>query len=245
MTPGSVLLGSAGQSFKCSHEHAIGDRCIAFEYEPEYFECLAEEAGVKPNNSYLPLRVPPVSELSTLVARTSAGLSESCKTLRRKRYDLMDAEELKRSSQENAKCLKHEMSEWEAIMLEFAVKVLAIAGGLKSKPRSLPSAEARTTRVIRMIDNQPDEDHNLVSLAREAKLSRYHFLRVFQELTGLTPHQYVLRARLRRAATRLISEPSPVIAVALESGFGDLSNFTRAFRREFGVSPKTYRNARA
>jgi AraC family transcriptional regulator len=86
-------------------------------------------------------------------------------------------------------------------------------------------------------------DQDLVSLAREAKLSRYHFLRVFRELTGLTPHQYVLRARLRRAATQLISERMRVLDVALDCGFRDVSNFNHAFRREFGVSPKAYRNS--
>jgi AraC-like DNA-binding protein len=93
-----------------------------------------------------------------------------------------------------------------------------------------------------MIDSHAEVDHALGTLAREAKLSRYHFLRVFQQFTGLTPHQYVIRARLRRAAMRLVSEPSRVLDVALDSGFGDVSNFNHAFRREFGVSPKAYRN---
>ena len=92
-----------------------------------------------------------------------------------------------------------------------------------------------------MIEEQPDEDHSLGSLAREARLSRYHFLRVFRQLTGLTPHQYVLRARLCRAATRLILEPGRVLDIALESGFGDVSNFNHAFRAEFGASPLAYR----
>ena len=57
----------------------------------------------------------------------------------------------------------------------------------------------------------------------------------------MTPHQYVLRVRLRRAATALATEPGKVLDVALDSGFGDLSNFNRAFRAEFGVSPRAYR----
>jgi len=57
----------------------------------------------------------------------------------------------------------------------------------------------------------------------------------------VTPHQYVLRVRLRRAATTLATEPGKVVDVALESGFGDLSNFNRAFRAEFGVAPEGYR----
>jgi AraC-like DNA-binding protein len=78
-------------------------------------------------------------------------------------------------------------------------------------------------------------------MAREAGLSPYHFLRTFEHVTGVTPHQYVLRARLREAAIRLASGRDKVLDIALDSGFGDVSNFNRAFRTEFGVSPRRYR----
>ena len=81
----------------------------------------------------------------------------------------------------------------------------------------------------------------VADMAREARLSRYHFLRVFQRITGLTPHRYLLRARLRRVATRLLVEGTAVLDIALDSGFGDISNFNHAFRAEFGVSPRIYR----
>jgi AraC-like DNA-binding protein len=58
---------------------------------------------------------------------------------------------------------------------------------------------------------------------------------------GVTPHQYVLRARLRRAGLRLKAQRAKVLDIALDSGFGDVSNFNRAFRAEFGVSPRDYR----
>jgi transcriptional regulator GlxA family with amidase domain len=97
------------------------------------------------------------------------------------------------------------------------------------------------TRAIRAIDERPDADHKLAGLARESRLSAYHFLRTFEQCTGVTPHQYVLRARLRQAATLLVTESRKVIDVALDSGFGDVSNFNRAFRTEFGMSPRSYR----
>jgi Helix-turn-helix domain len=69
----------------------------------------------------------------------------------------------------------------------------------------------------------------------------FYFLRTFEQLTGITPHQYVRRTRLREAASRLVAETEKVLDVALDCGFGDVSNFNRAFRTEFGVSPRVFR----
>ena len=58
-----------------------------------------------------------------------------------------------------------------------------------------------------------------------------------------SPHQYVLRLRLREAALRLAADPDPIkiVEIAFDAGFGDVSNFNRAFRAEFGMSPRRYR----
>ena len=74
-------------------------------------------------------------------------------------------------------------------------------------------------------------------------MSPYHFLRTFKRVTGVTPHQWLLRARLREAARRLAASRAPVTDIALDVGFEDLSNFMRSFRAEFGVSPRRYRLA--
>jgi transcriptional regulator GlxA family with amidase domain len=102
-------------------------------------------------------------------------------------------------------------------------------------------ALARVTRVIRMIENDPDAPHDLASLAQIARLSPYHFLRTFEGITGTTPHQYLLRMRLRRVAVRLRTGPEKILDIALDCGFGDVSNFNRVFRAEFGLSPRAYR----
>ena len=100
------------------------------------------------------------------------------------------------------------------------------------------------TRVVRLLDRQAQDEHTLIGLAGIARLSPYHFLRTFQSLTGTTPHQYLLRLRLRRAALRLRTEKARIVDIALESGFNDVTNFNRTFRAEFGVNPRAYRFGR-
>src|SRR5262249_18473797 len=78
MTPGSLLLGSAGQSFECGHEHARGDRCLSFHYSADYLEKLAADAGLRSSKLHFPvLRLPPIRELSSLISRACAGLAGS------------------------------------------------------------------------------------------------------------------------------------------------------------------------
>jgi transcriptional regulator GlxA family with amidase domain len=107
-----------------------------------------------------------------------------------------------------------------------------------------PAAVARMTESVRLIEAHQGSDLTLVRLAKEARFSPFHFLRTFEAVTGTTPHQYIRRIRLRAAAVKLSSSETKIVDVALASGFGDVSNFNRAFRAEFGVSPTTYRQRR-
>ena len=80
--------------------------------------------------------------------------------------------------------------------------------------------------------------------ADQAGLSAYHFLRLFARVVGVTPHQYLLRARLRRAARLLTQDDERTVTdIALDVGFADLSNFVRSFHRAAGVSPRHFRHA--
>ncbi|HEX4592857.1 MAG TPA: AraC family transcriptional regulator [Bryobacteraceae bacterium] len=217
MTPGSLLLGNAGQCFECGHEHGWGDRCVSFYYAPDYFERLAADSGVRgPRPDFRTHRLPPLRALSPLIARACAALS-------------MDG------PADGA---------WEELSVQLAARTVQLVRGLSSPPNvAPPSAVARVTRAVRAVERHPDAGLTLARLARESGLSPYHFLRTFERLTGLTPHQYVLRARLREAAIRLAvtEKRARILDIALDSGFGDVSNFNRSFRAEFGVSPRAYR----
>lgn len=101
----------------------------------------------------------------------------------------------------------------------------------------------RAVEAALWIDAEPAADVDLDGLARRAGLSMFHFLRVFGAVTGATPHQYLIRSRLRRAARLLADEDRSITDVALDAGFGDLSNFVRTFRRAAGVTPGAFRRA--
>jgi AraC-like DNA-binding protein len=131
----------------------------------------------------------------------------------------------------------------EEVAFELCGTVVQIAGRLRRASPATLSDEARIARLLRQLDPLADGPSALADLARRAGMSPYHFLRTFRRVTGVTPHQWLLRARLREAARRLTAGRDPVTAIALDVGFGDLSNFMRSFRAEFGISPRRYRLA--
>ncbi len=93
------------------------------------------------------------------------------------------------------------------------------------------------------IDRGYATEHRLVDLARSARMSPYHFARVFRELVGMPPHAYLCRVRLEHAA-RLLREGASVTEACFGSGFQNLSHFSRRFYLHFGVRASQY-NLRA
>ncbi|HEX7112122.1 MAG TPA: AraC family transcriptional regulator, partial [Mizugakiibacter sp.] len=122
-----------------------------------------------------------------------------------------------------------------------------LAGAVSGRPRAPVVVSARdrrrAVRAALWIDAHASQPIGLEDAAREAGLSAYHFLRVFANVVGATPHQYLVRARLRRAARLLSDDARPVTDVAYDVGFGDVSNFVRTFHRAAGVSPRRFREA--
>lgn len=93
------------------------------------------------------------------------------------------------------------------------------------------------------IDANSQKAIDLESAAKVAGLSNFHFLRVFSRVLGVTPHQYLVRCRLRHAARLLADDTMFISEIALDVGFGDLSNFVRTFHRAAGISPRSFRQA--
>jgi AraC-like DNA-binding protein len=93
------------------------------------------------------------------------------------------------------------------------------------------------------IDAHSENEIDLEHAAGEAGVSPFHFLRLFSGVLGVTPHQYLVRSRLRHAARLLADEERSITDIAYDVGFGDLSNFVRTFHRAAGVSPLKFRQA--
>lgn len=212
MAPGALLLGSPGAAFECSHQHGEGDRCLSFQYDPGQFDSLAQDAGAS-RFAFARGCLPPLRRLAPLTARAAMA--------------------------------SHTRDSFEEIAMEMAAAVIQTIGQQTTghaPPRAAVTAPAAAIApLMRHLESRAVEPLALGEMARMAGLSRYHFLRTFKAATGVTPHQWLLRARLRDAARRLATGRESVTEIALEAGFEDLSNFIRSFRAEFGMSPGRYR----
>jgi AraC-like DNA-binding protein len=125
-----------------------------------------------------------------------------------------------------------------------AARFVEILSGRQREPADARVCDRR--RVVGAalwIDANAHEPIDLESTAREFGLSPFHFLRLFARVLGVTPHQYLVRSRLRRAARLLAGDTRPITEVAFDVGFGDLSNFVRTFHRVAAMSPRSFRQA--
>lgn len=217
MTPGSLMLGNPGACFECGHQHTRGDRCLAFHFSPELFESIV--SGI-PGATRLVLgapRLPPVPSVLGLLAAAQA-LRDGSGT----------------------------PEEFRELALRLAGAVCTALNDTSPAPRAPSSRdERRVAAALRHIEARPGTRIPVEELAAAAAVSPFHFLRLFEQVVGVTPGQYMLRTRLRHAAMRLRRFSDAIAAVALDCGFEDVSTFNRQFRRATGLTPGAYRERRA
>lgn len=99
----------------------------------------------------------------------------------------------------------------------------------------------RVLQAVRHVEENLHGDVDLEAVARAARLSRFHFSRIFRALTGESVCAYVRRRRLTEACRALAREDASILDVAMEHGFESQAAFTRAFRRHFGITPGSVR----
>jgi AraC-like DNA-binding protein len=209
--PGALLLGNEGACFECGHDHARGDRCVALHVGASSFAEVAAGAGAGAAFRFPSSALPASPRSAAWVARLAARLAQA---------DPLAVEED-----------------------VFALLELVISALGEGRRTLAPSArdERRVSDVLRYIERRSAEPLELEELAAIARMSKYHFLRTFRRVVGLTPYQHLLAARMHRAALALLTSQASIAAVAFEAGFGDLSTFNARFRQRFGATPRAFR----
>jgi len=130
-----------------------------------------------------------------------------------------------------------------------AISVLNRSSTLTRMSRRLPVARPATRReLVRRLHQARDfmrsgfgDSMSLDAIARAACLSPFHFHRSFRAFFDETPHQFVVRLRLDRAAERLRRTNASVTEIGVAVGFESPAHFSRAFKSRFGSSPQAYR----
>ncbi len=126
----------------------------------------------------------------------------------------------------------------------FASRFVDVVSGRSPKPMTATLRDRRrAVETALWIDAHSHRPIDLEDAAAQAGISPFHFLRLFADVLGVTPHQYLVRSRLRHAARRLADDDSPITDIAYDVGFNDLSNFVRTFHRAAGASPQKFRKA--
>ena len=211
--PGALMLGNHGSCYECGHDHGRGDRCVAFHIAPEVFHEVASTLAGSSRFRFPVGALPALPRLAPRLARARAGLA---------------------SASSGAA---------DEFVIDLVEAVIGACSGSAPAAQRVSAIDSRRIgEAAEFIASHAQEPLDLEQLAGRASMSKYHFLRVFRRVLGVTPHQFLLETRIRRAAERLLSSAEPVATIAYDAGFGDLSTFNARFRRQFGRSPSAYRS---
>jgi AraC-like DNA-binding protein len=126
----------------------------------------------------------------------------------------------------------------------FASRFVEMVSGRSREPATVTARDRRrAVETALWIDANSHHEVDLEGAASQAGTSPFHFLRLFANVLGVTPHQYLVRSRLKHAARLLADSDRAITDIAYDVGFGDLSNFVRTFHRAAGTSPRRFREA--
>ncbi|MDD3293300.1 MAG: helix-turn-helix domain-containing protein [Geobacteraceae bacterium] len=115
----------------------------------------------------------------------------------------------------------------------------------RQDPREIPSLSSHIPenigRSLAFIEKNLISPIHLDQIARQACMSKFHFCRIFKKYIGATPMQYVITLRLRKAVTLLQRKDLKICDIALKSGFNDLGEFNKQFKKLYGSPPSSFR----
>jgi AraC family transcriptional regulator len=209
LTEGSPLFIAPGWPFQCEWQK-IETVVANFQLQRAFLEEAATLLRVEFRRLY---------KSAVLVVSLDEPLESLCRLL----------------MQEVATGCKHGSSFFESLS-----RALAVALVQRLFPtRPALARDPRIERAVRFIDEHFQEKISLKQVAEIANLSPYHFLRSFTATIGISPHDYIIRCRLRHAQRLIVSSArSRLLAdIAVEAGFYDEAHLASHFRRVFGQPP--------
>jgi AraC-like DNA-binding protein len=231
LVAGSVLLGQPGDDYVCTHDHVHGDRCLSFRPDLATIDAVGGRSELWRLGS-----LPPLAELMVLGELARAVVDQTAPP-----FGAAAARGQAPVVDQTARGRDLGLDE---VGLWVTARFAQVASGRTPRPLQISARDRRrAVNAALWIDANSHTAIDLDAAARQAGLSAFHFLRLFTGVLGVTPKQYVIRTRLRRAARLLAEDTRPITEIAYEVGFGDLSNFVRTFHRAAGVSPRRFRRA--
>lgn len=126
-------------------------------------------------------------------------------------------------------------------VLLFEDLLLRIQEALHAERRHIPYQAEELNILIDRVSAAPEGDWDFSNEAAKMHMTLTHFRRIFKELSGLPPQQFLQHCRLRKAAELLHATRLPLKEVAAQSGWDNVFYFSRLFRRKYALSPGRYR----
>jgi AraC-type DNA-binding domain-containing proteins len=132
---------------------------------------------------------------------------------------------------------------YELLYKVYIIELMIYINNLAFNTQSGGNIEIKKSKlidhIIGYINNHIDEDITIDDIAKEFYISKFHLSRKFKKYTGTTIHRYIIQKKLIEAKELILKEMQ-IKDVYKQCGFGDYSNFFRAFKNEYGITPKQF-----
>lgn len=230
LEPGKFLIINDGQTYNSVTAHGIVTDCLTVSFDYSVFEnvliTLSNTDGWLLDN---PFKAKPNSEIGFLL--NTYRIEGEFQTLLEQFVRFTRGAFVPTALDESFYLLMRQLLVSQKKVVR---EVLNIPSAKKSTREELYRRISRAREFLRA---NADDELRIETVAAEANLSAFHFLRTYKKAFGISPHQEILNIRLEKAHKLMSLGKFSLGRIAIESGFGDLSSFSKAFRQRFGIAP--------
>ncbi len=219
---GCMLITKPGYEKTVTHRHTVPDECTILDFKPGFYEEILEEYG------YLKFLLDNDHH--------SAFVKTSAETELLHRFII--------SQMQTSQCGKLEIDSMVMDLIATAFgKITSYTPNYRIteslKKNHLGTIERGKDFIVQNFQN----DVSLKEIADHCFVSSFHFARIFKNITGYSPHQFLLHVRLKNAALLLQNTKSKILDIAFSSGFNSLEHFSAAFKLRYGYAPRSLKRS--